>query len=388
MQKKDSTKDGRATRIPAEPEIEQIIALLGAEGATQGQRDIINMTVRELSEETGTSLPRPDTDLRDFYLEAAYRIGAANARWRMREVLKLIAAGERFDDYKKGDTFYLWKDKRAQRNHSGTQEIAANLERRLSDPKTPDDYREGLRRSLREMCAAVGSQYNEKDPAWTYTEAQSESVSLNPRDGGDEWEAHFIARYNLLTLLEGLRKRRPLKSLEFRTVKGKSESGMAKRQRMQSPGLLYILTVDSDILNNLGLIAGEACDVYAADDLRPGDAAALKVRGYKFAMCGRVVFTDADQITLRNEDGEESVARADIITAGRIDHLNPWKIDPLTADERTRVNKLREKLNDVNDEDDQVIRCTERYRLEKLIFDIEHPVGGDPEDWNEWVGDE
>jgi hypothetical protein len=215
MQKKNITRDGRATRIPAEPEAEQIIVLLDDGATTRGQRDIINTTLRELSDETGVRLPRPDADLRDFYLEAAYRLGAAGPRNRLRETLALIATGERFDDYKKGDTLYLWKAKRARRNHSNTTTTAAELERRLADRETPADYRSALKRALRALCASVGTKYDAKDPGGTYADAQAEGEKFHVIGDNAEWHVMTDARSDILELLRCLKKRLPLAAVEF-----------------------------------------------------------------------------------------------------------------------------------------------------------------------------
>ncbi|HEV7889440.1 MAG TPA: hypothetical protein VGP08_02320 [Pyrinomonadaceae bacterium] len=223
MPAKNTTRDGRATRIPAEPEIEQVITLLDDDATTHGQRNLINATLRELSDETDVRLPKQGADPRDFYLEAAYSLGAAGPRARLRETLALIAGGERFDDYKKGDQLYLWKTKRARRKHSGTTSTAAELERRLADPKTPADYHAALKRALRALCDATGSRYNAKDPAWTYAESQAEAEKFSVIGDRGEWEARFDARNNLLALLEGLRKRRPFSSVRLKGARRKQE---------------------------------------------------------------------------------------------------------------------------------------------------------------------
>jgi hypothetical protein len=47
-----------------------------------------------------------------------------------------------------------------------------------------------------------------------------------------------------------------------------------------------------------------------------------------------------------------------------------------------RLADLKRRLKDLGEEDDQIIRCTERYKLEKEIFDLEHPQ--DLDDWSAW----
>jgi hypothetical protein len=216
MPRKNSTGDGRATRIPAEPEAEQIIALLDADATTPGQRNVLTAALRELSDGTGVKLPKPDADPRDFYLEAAYRLGAAGPRARLREALRLITEGERFDDYKAGDHLWLWKQKRARRNHSNTRTTAAELAARLSDPKTPADYRAALKRALRVHCATVGTKYDAKDPAETYAAAEAEGEKFHVIRDRDEWCVYSDARCNVLELLRCLKKRVPLADVTLR----------------------------------------------------------------------------------------------------------------------------------------------------------------------------
>ena len=147
---------------------------------------------------------------------------------------------------------------------------------------------------------------------------------------------------------------------------------------------LYSLTVRSDLLHNVGLVRGDECDVLEAGDLKVGDAAAVEeAEGAARVTSGRVVSIDAEHITIRNEGGEHTYNRAEVYRVGRINILNPRKSDPLNPKQRARVNKLRKDLESLGAEDDQIIRCTRRYKLEKEIFDITHPPAG-LGDWSEW----
>ena len=179
-------RDGRATRIPAEPEAEKVTALLAEGAATRGQRQIITRTLNDLSGETGVNLCGPE-GVRAFYLAAAYRIGAARPRHQLREILQLIAEGETFDNYKEGDHLWHWKAKRMRRNHSSTKSTAAELAKRLSDPQTPDDYRAALKRALGAFCDAAEVEYDEQDPAGSCTEASAEGEVFQVTTA--EWRA-------------------------------------------------------------------------------------------------------------------------------------------------------------------------------------------------------
>lgn len=396
MQKKNVAREGRATRIPAEPEIEQLVALLDAEGSTQGQLDIINHTLRELSDETGVNLPRRDADLRDFYLDAAYRLGAANPRWRMREVFKMIAGGEQFDDYKKGDILWVWKAKRQRRNHSGTKQTAAELERRLSDPATPDDYRNALKRALCAVCAASGTKYNSKDPAGSYIEAEAEAEMLST--GSEEWHAHYDARSNLLNLLEGLRKRRSLSAVE---VRGRSDTATteqphatpAEKPCRAARGELHVNMMFD--LGSCGFVRGEIVKARPASDLRPGDIAAVKVKGDSEVIVSRVAAVDKMTITLRCDDhdpdecDDHTFKLAALSFLGRVDADPVGRWDAPTGEDLKHLQHLRQKLEEVSSYTDwENVLSSTRYRIEKQIYDIEHPTGSDPDDWSEWEKDE
>jgi hypothetical protein len=388
MQSENNTKrDGRATRIPAEPEAEQVVALLDDDATTRGQRDFINKTVRELSDETGVSLPQPGTDLRDFYLEAAYSLGAANPRWRMRELLKMIAEGERFDDYKKGDVFYIWKEKRARRNHSGTKETAAELEKRLSDPKTPTDYKVALKKALRAYCATVQTKYDEKAPAWTYTEAAAESEQFST--GSDNWHMNWDARANITSLLEGLRKRRCLSSVELRGGRRETVSTETRAKKQTAAGgkrqRTFWLASDAP---HVGFIRGEGVNATRTEELQVWDIAVAQRKGEEQSGIGRVVAVSADSIVIRRASGDEIYHRAGLHFLGRVDPEPVGMDDGLTDEQRAEVGRLHEKLEGLGDEDDQILRCTARYKYEKEIYDLLHPVGEgkSPDDWSAWEG--
>jgi len=54
------------------------------------------------------------------------------------------------------------------------------------------------------------------------------------------------------------------------------------------------------------------------------------------------------------------------------------------ADTARRLSELRARLKRLDEEDDQIIRSTERFKLEKEIYDIEHPKEPDWNDWSAW----
>jgi hypothetical protein len=68
---------------------------------------------------------------------------------------------------------------------------------------------------------------------------------------------------------------------------------------------------------------------------------------------------------------------------GRVNPEPVGRWDGPSEEDCERIEAARRKLEKLGGEDDQILRCTERYRLEKIIYDIEYPVG-DPDDWSAW----
>ncbi len=149
--------------------------------------------------------------------------------------------------------------------------------------------------------------------------------------------------------------------------------------------LLYTLSIVGDCVENLGLVDGDHASVYAAGDFKPGDAAAITMRGNEDPTCGRVVSLDAETITLRDNYEDFPLRRAEIVEAGRIDLVNVKPKDPLTPAERRRADELRERLAGIDRDD--VTNSTAAMKLERELFDLEHPK--DVDDWSAWEeGDE
>lgn len=219
-------RDGRASRIPAEPEAEQIAALLADKKTPPGQRRIITTLLRSLSEKTGAEVSA-GPGLFGSYTEAAYSLGAANPRHAIRETLKLIAGGEAFADYKEGDRLWVWKDKRRERNSPTTKRFGEEVAARLADPQTPDNYRTALTHSLRAFCEVTGARYDESDPARSYVEAEAEAEGLG-------WETYNEARGNVVNLIYGLRgtrgKRQPFEEVELAAVPGVDAQNQPRRK--------------------------------------------------------------------------------------------------------------------------------------------------------------
>lgn len=292
-------------------------------------------------------------------------------------------------------------------NTSGDRKAQELAKRRVNDvlrafgklPQTVLPYQEYAANSLREMfedAEAVSSEKGTKVSDALHTLARLLRVELP--DAPDELPEFYL---RAIRELEGDDRASEAPKTVYRVSSSfcwkrpaeAEQSGAAEestptdpKPSKKEPCALYNLNITDDRLGLLGLVRGDKCKVYEADDIKPGDAVALELKGELDTDAGRVVSLDAEQITIRDDDGDASYRRAEILRARRIDYLNPTKIDPLTEDERKRVNKLRKELDKLDGEDDQIIRCTRRYKLEKEIFDIEHPV--DTDDWGAWEEDE
>ncbi len=51
---------------------------------------------------------------------------------------------------------------------------------------------------------------------------------------------------------------------------------------------------------------------------------------------------------------------------------------------QSKLASLRQRLERLDEEDDQIIRCSERYRIEREIYDLEHPVAS-ADEWPEYI---
>lgn len=155
-----------------------------------------------------------------------------------------------------------------------------------------------------------------------------------------------------------------------------------KRPRRETRGRIDI-TIQSGVCEIVGFVKGDEVRADAVRDLRVWDIACLHAEGEKYYPIGRVTAISAESITLRTDEGETTFERRTLTFEGRV---NPEPIghdDGLTDEQRDQLATLRKKLDRLGDEDDQIIRCSARYELEKKIYDIEHPVA-QPYSADEW----
>lgn len=145
---------------------------------------------------------------------------------------------------------------------------------------------------------------------------------------------------------------------------------------------LYTIRLQKQI-GNCGFIGVELVQARGAVEPKVGEIGVAWV-GDEEALLGRVVASDADSITLRDEFTDYTFKRSEVAFLGRADPEPVGRHDGLSEEQRKRREELLTKLERLDGEDDQILRCTKRYELEKELFDIEHPAGGDPDDWSAW----
>lgn len=143
------------------------------------------------------------------------------------------------------------------------------------------------------------------------------------------------------------------------------------------------ITIMVDACRIVGLVSGDIVRAHATRNLRVWDIAAVKRADKASYFIGRVTAVSPKSITVRGDATEHTYDRAELEFEGKVNPEPVGRDDGLTDERRDELAGLRRKLDRLGDEDDQIIRCSARYELEKKIYDIEHPVA-QPYDAAEW----
>jgi hypothetical protein len=144
------------------------------------------------------------------------------------------------------------------------------------------------------------------------------------------------------------------------------------------------LTINDDH-GDLGFVRGDIVGLTETEDLAPWDICGVDEKGEEFMYLGRVVVCSPQSLTYRCDGEEYTTPRSQIETLYRVDPEPVGREDGLTDDERKRLKELRDQLGAVeSDTDWENTLSGVRYKIEKLIFDITNPPGGDPDDWSAW----
>lgn len=223
-----------------------------------------------------------------------------------------------------------------------------------------------VRRHITRLCRAVGIEQTDRPDNDFETALRAAYRSGEHEEAGRH--AATIAR----ALKSGVRERDARKSA--------AHVGEAEDRREH-----YLVYLHRSA-GNIGYARGEVLDAVAADDLKPGEAATLW-EGDDAAATGRVLCIDGESITLRDEDGEELTFKlAALAFLGRV----VGTATPYTREERARLDALLASLEALGKEDDQILRCTARYKIEKEIYDIEQTalawLDEDADEWPEVIG--
>lgn len=167
--------------------------------------------------------------------------------------------------------------------------------------------------------------------------------------------------------------------------------GKAAARKRGGERLVTIAIKNESGVGSCGFVYGEVVEAVRADDLRPGEIAAIGRRATGKYSVARVASIGDSLITILCDGGDAeecSLPHTFLISEleflGRVNPEPIGRWDGPTEEECKKIKEARRRLEKLGDEDDQIIRGTERYRLEKIIFDILHPVGGDLDDWGAW----
>ncbi len=334
--------------------------------ATEGQRRILAETLAAMFTETGVGAYDPG-NIETLYTTACECLGAARFRHAITLALDLIERGEAFDDYKEGDGIHLWKDKRRSKTNAVELRIAAEINKALEGG---GEYKQALLDAVRRFAELAGVP-SEGDAGKEYLEANAErcGVSINL----PSWDELWASRAEILDLLEGLRKKRPLAQTRGRMAERNAKPSTRSAQRRS-----HRVHLCNGSVGNLGYARGEWVLVTEADDLKAGDPAAFYAHGQETVDIGRVIAITFKTITVRYASGEDqTIERAGLDFLGRVASA----CSPLTGEQEKRISELRKHLSKLSD----ITDSSEAFVIEREIYDIEQSaIFTDDESLNDW----
>jgi hypothetical protein len=141
---------------------------------------------------------------------------------------------------------------------------------------------------------------------------------------------------------------------------------------------IYYVGVRSDDATIIGYVKGETLVAEEARrTLKVGDPASAWHHPDDKATTGRVVAADADTFTLRTgRHAEHTFDRRTCAWAGLVVGVE----SKFTEEEEKRLDALRKRLEGVDADD--ITSSTALLKIEREIYDIEHPK--DADDWGAW----
>ena len=130
------------------------------------------------------------------------------------EIVRLIEEGETFEGYRADWPLWQWKEYQRAKAHGTDVAIADKLCAVLKDQRTPAAYRQALEHWLCELTRLTKTGYDAHDLRETYLRASAMAMVEFDRNNN---HAPFNARSNVLELLYGLRKKKPISTPNLRT---------------------------------------------------------------------------------------------------------------------------------------------------------------------------
>lgn len=242
---------------------------------------------------------------------------------------------------------------------------------------TTDEEREEIRREITALADESGIQHAEMGFEQAYIEA------VKNLGGTDKGSPH------------GERLRAIAAEIQERDREHYRQQREAESSTPRSPRSIIVrkpttrarnfAVTMSEEMGHVGFARGEIVELEETDDLKPLDICAVEEKGDDSRYFGRVVVISSESLTYRLDEGQEwTTPRTQIAKLYRVNPEPIGRADDLTDEQREELKTLRKKLDKLAEEDDQIIRCSARYEIEKKIFEIEHPAGGDPNDWSAW----
>jgi hypothetical protein len=161
-----------------------------------------------------------------------------------------------------------------------------------------------------------------------------------------------------------------------------------KKKKVDTPkpataGNSYEITINFDACRLVGFLPGEIVEATEAHDLRVWDIAAVEEKEDEAFRVGRVVAISPEEITIRTDASEKTFTRAALAFEGRVKPEPVAHVDGMDVEQLKKWAVLKVKLANL---DDDITDCTQRLKLEREIYDLEHPTGAN--DWSAWEEDD